>query len=235
MPRHARALFPGVPHHVTQRGNHRATVFFEQSDGVAYLRLLRKQSDRHSIEIVAYCLMPNHVHLVLVPMDASGLHQALRAVHGQFARRINRMRERIGHLWQDRYFSSPLDSSYFMNAVRYVELNPVRAGFVARAEDYAWSSASAHCGSAEDPVVGHRPRSVLFNRIEDWSHWLKSGLTQECLDKLRSHGRQNLPCGSPSFVDELGARAGRPLQFRPHGRPAKAVEKERVSAPFLKR
>ena len=161
MPRHARALFPGVPHHVTQRGNHRAPVFFEQGDrrGLSPV-CCASNRDRHSIEIVAYCLMPNHVHLVAGTGGCEWLHQALRAVHGQFARRINRMKEMNGHLWQDRYFSSPLDSNYFMNAVRYVELNPVRAGLVARAEDYAWSSAAAHCGSAVTLSSSHRPRSV---------------------------------------------------------------------------
>src|SRR5687768_11054249 len=174
MPRHARLVLSGVPHHVTQRGIDRASVFFERNDGIAYLRLLGEYSARYEIEVVAYCLMPNHVHLVVVPSTSDGLHRAMRAIHGRYARRVNRTKDRVGHLWQNRYFSSPLDSDYFLNAVRYVERNPVTARLVERAEDYDWSSAAAHCGRRDDPLVGARPRSVIFGGIMDWSTWLSA-------------------------------------------------------------
>ncbi len=218
MPRHARFLLPDVPHHVTQRGNHRESVFFCRGDHFAYLRLLREHSQQHSIEVVAYCLMPNHVHLVLVPSGAEQLHRVLRAVHGQYAQRINRMTRQKGHLWQGRYFSSPLDSDYFLNAVRYVELNPVRAGLVGKAEEYCWSSAAAHCGLGDDSLVGSKPKSALFAKIASWSRWLSEGIADKSLTALRRNCSQNLPCGSSEFVAQLEKVVGRPLQYKPAGR-----------------
>jgi putative transposase len=162
--------------------------------------------------------MPNHVHLVLIPTTAHGLCRALKIVHGHYAQRVNRMRDLKGHLWQGRYFSSALDADYFVNAVRYVELNPVRAGLARRAEEYPWSSAAAHCGRRSDPLVTDRTGSPVFAGISDWSRWLAAGLTVDRCDELRRHARQNLPCGSPAFVDVLERLAGRPLRHKPTGR-----------------
>jgi putative transposase len=235
MPRLARVVFPGIPHHVTQRGNHRREVFFERSDGLAYLRLLRERTERHAIEVVAYCLMPNHVHLVLVPATADALHRTLKVVHGRFAQRINRMRNRTGHLWQNRYYSAPLDPPHYLNAIRYVELNPVRAGMVDRAASYEWSSAAAHCGLRDDPLVKCRPCSSPFADIVDWAAWLSAGLDSASVDALRRHTRQNLPCGAPEFLDRLERLAGRSLRYRPRGRPTRSEDEDGVGAPFTKR
>jgi putative transposase len=217
MPRRARVVFAGVPHHVTQRGNHRERVFFSDSDCVAYQRLLKEHADRYGVEVVAYCLMFNHVHIVAVPGTSDSLHRFLKSVNGHYAQRINRMREAKGHLWQGRFFSSPLDSDYLFNAVRYVELNPIRARIVARAEEYAWSSARAHCGIGKDPVVAYRPDSVLLGAIGDWSGWLAGGIPSETIDSLRLNGSQNLPCGSIAFIAELEAAVGRNLRYRARG------------------
>jgi putative transposase len=235
MARHARVVFPDVPHHVTQRGIHRSTVFIDHSDGIVYLDLLRQYIVKHGVEIVAYCLMPNHVHLVLVPADETGLHRTLKAVHGRYAQRFNRIRDRVGHLWQNRYFSSPMDSDYFRNAVRYVELNPVRANLVQRADEYPWSSAAAHSGRRQDPLVSARPDSTLFRGISDWAHWLGQGLSDECLETLRTHTNRNLPCGSEAFVRRLEIEADRMLRPRPRGRPARPPPPLTIDAPFLEK
>lgn len=183
----------------------------------AYLDLLHKYSNEFGIEIVAYCLMPNHVHIVLVPARADGMHRALKAVHGRYAQRVNGLRKQRGHVWQDRYFSSPLDAGYFANAVRYVELNPVRAGMVAKAEDFRWSSARAHCGLATDRVIGYATLSATLGGIADWAAWLSEGVSDEALTTLRRHNARNLPCGSEDFVASLEATCGRALRYRPHG------------------
>jgi putative transposase len=215
MPRHPRTVFAGIPHHVTQRGNHRDKVFFDPADAHAYLCLSHAYFRQHEVEVFAYCLMPNHVHLVLTPSRPDGLHRALRAVHSQFAQRINRMRSLKGHLWQGRYFSSALDTGYFLNAVRYVERNPVRAGLVRCAEDYPWSSAAAHCGLRHDPLIKRLPG--MLAGISDWSRWLREGVSADTDEILRQHGSRNLPCGSSEFIAELEDTAGRTLRFRPRG------------------
>jgi REP-associated tyrosine transposase len=225
MPRPRRVFFPDVPHHLTQRGNHRGRTFISPGDHEAYLRLLSDNARKYSVEVVAYCLMPNHVHLVAIPSTASGIQEVLKAVHGQYAQRINRMLSLKGHLWQGRYFSSPLDSNYFRNAVRYVELNPVRARLAVKAEEYEWSSAAAHCGLRPDVIVDTRPRSIVFADVDDWAQWLAAGLPDECLEAVRSRSSRNLPCGSEDFIDELERVAGCALRHRNAGRrPNKRVD-----------
>jgi len=217
MPRKNRVLFPGVPHHITQRGNHREQVFFENGDPEFYLSLLHANTRMRDVAVFAYCLMPNHVHLVVVPSDSDGIHRSLKAVHSQYAQRINRMRNSSGHLWQGRYRSSPLDANHFVNAVRYVERNPVEAGMVATAEDYLWSSAAAHCGLREDRILESRQRSSLLSGIANWSSWLARGVPDDCRDTLRRHERRNLPCGSSEFVAMLERAAGRELRPKARG------------------
>ena len=208
----------GVPHHVTQRGNRRQRVFLSRGDESAYLALLRDCATRHDIEIIAYCLMPNHVHLIVVPSTNDGLHRALKAAHGRYAQRINRIKEQKGHFWQGRYFSSPLDGDYFLNAVRYVELNPVRAGLVNSAEDYRWSSAAFHCGRRSDPLLKMGAKPEHLAGIANWSRWLAEGIADDTLVTLRNHASQNLPCGSPQFIAALEQSTGRCLRYRPPGR-----------------
>jgi putative transposase len=210
-------VFPGVPHHVTQRGNHRERVFLANGDAEAYLSLLHAYCRRYGLKVFAYCLMPNHVHLVVTPADTEAMHCTLRAVHSQFAQRINRMREISGHLWQGRYFSCALDPQHFLNAIRYVELNPVRAGLIAKAENYAWSSAAAHCGRRVDLLLEPKESASLLQGIENWSRWLAMGVPDDCQDVLRRHERRNLPCGSPEFIANLESLAGCGLQFRTRG------------------
>jgi putative transposase len=207
-----------MPHHVTQRGNRRGTVFFSDYDRHAYLSVLRAFADKHSVEVLAYCLMLNHVHLVVVPGTADGLHRVLKPLHMQHAQRINRMQDWHGHLWQGRYFSSPLDNDYLWSAIRYVERNPVRAGMIDRAEDYPWSSAAAHCRLTTDPVLTTRACwTAQFSAIHDWSQWLRTHDEPGSVDVLRRRAGRGLPCGSPEFIALLERSTGRDLQERSRG------------------
>jgi REP-associated tyrosine transposase len=220
MPRPARFVLASTPHHVTQRGNHRQRVFFSDADHLAYLSWMREYTASHEVEVIGYCLMPNHVHLVLVPAVAALLPRMLQQLNARYAQRINRERKWIGHLWQGRYFCSVLDEAYFWAAMRYVELNPVRAGMVERAEDYQWSSARAHCGLHSDAALSCHPNwQSQIAGISDWSAWLQEGCAMEELEKLRTNAAKSLPCGSASFVESLEAAAGRNLRGRPRGRP----------------
>lgn len=213
VPRIARFLCAGLPHHVTQRGNRRGQVFFSDADHQTYLALLREYSVRHEVAVLAYCLMPNHVHLVLVPAAIDSLPLSLGPMHLRYAQRLNRMKSWKGHVWQGRYFASVLDEQHCWAAIRYVERNPVRAGLVRRAERYLWSSASAHCGLSKDPVLtiesGWRKR---MEGIGDWCAWLREGEDAQMLDTLRKNSSKDLPCGSDEFIDKLEQASGRRLR-----------------------
>lgn len=139
MPRLARTVCAEVPHHITQRGNRREDVFFSDKDRVAYLSWLADYTEKHRVDVLAYCIMTNHIHLVAVPSTEEGLHQALKPLHMRYAQRINRLKRWKGHLWQGRFFSSALDEDYLWAAIRYVERNPIRAKIVRKAENYPWS------------------------------------------------------------------------------------------------
>jgi len=192
-------------------------VFFAAGDAEAYLDLLHAHGRREGLAVFAYCLMPNHVHLVVEPSIKQSMDRTMQAVHSQYAQRVNRMRAIVGHLWQGRYFSAALDSDYFLNAVRYVERNPVDAGMVARAEDYQWSSAAAHCGLRGDILLEPASKSNVLRGIADWSSWLSNGISGECRKLLQRNARLGLPCGSASFVEQLGKIAGRDLHYHPRG------------------
>jgi REP-associated tyrosine transposase len=215
MPRVARVIAPDFPHHVTQRGNRRAAIFNDESDRYVYLSLLRQNAQKHGVRIWAYALMPNHVHLVAVPATVSSMGAALRNTHGAHALYFNRKHGAAGHLWQGRYFSCVLDHFHFWAAVRYVERNPVRAGLVARAEDYPWSSAAAHCDLRQDLLLsGDLPAAV---GIRNWSAWL-SGRDERAEESIRKATAVGRPCGSDEFLIVLEKRLARRLRPARPGR-----------------
>lgn len=216
MPRIARAVIEAIPYHVTQRGNRREDIFFDDVDRKKYFEWLKEYSGKYGLKIWAYCLMTNHVHLVVVPGDRDSLERVMRPLHMRYAQHINRSRGLSGHLWQGRFFSSALDERYLWYAVRYIERNPVRAGIVGKAEDYKWSSAAAHCGKRKDDILSpdFPPASV----VKDWSAWLKEADKTED-DILRRNTQKGLPCGSESFISKLEKLLDRTLRFRPPGRP----------------
>jgi REP-associated tyrosine transposase len=215
----ARIVIPDLPHHVTQRGNRGARVFLRKADYRRYLTLLTKYCELHALKLAAYCLMPNHVHLIVIPSTASALALALKPIHLRYAQELNRRLEEHGALWQPRFFSCPMDDDHFRAAVRYVERNPVRAKMVERAEDYPWSSAAGHCGlRADDLLVDVSDRIVLGS---DWSTWLTEEDDEDSLDRLRKSTRTGRPAGSASFIESLETIVGRSLRPGKAGRPRK--------------
>lgn len=173
MSRAARQVLPGIPHHVTQRGNRRQPTFFQPEDYAFYLRLLRHFSARSGTRVWAWCLMPNHVHLVLVPAQEDGLRATLASTHRVYATEINRREGWTGHLWQSRFASFPMEEAHLHACLRYVELNPVRSGLVPHPEDWPWSSARAHLGLCGD---GLTDAAGVRRRIDDWRGFLAAGL-----------------------------------------------------------
>jgi putative transposase len=148
--RDSRVVAADVPHHVTQRGNGRRFILASDTDRSVYLTLLRENIESCRVSLLGYCLMSNHIHLVVVPRKAEGLARALRQTHGRYASYWNAVHGSSGHVWQGRYYSCPLDQAHLWEALRYTELNPIRAGLVAEAESWRWSSALAHCHKDTD-------------------------------------------------------------------------------------
>lgn len=225
MPRLARHVCARVPHHITQRGNRRENVFFTDEDRQIYLQWLKDYAEKYKVDILAYCLMTNHVHLIAVPAAEEGLQQVLKPLHMRYAQRVNRARGWKGHLWQGRFFSSSLDDDYLWAAIRYVERNPVRAKMVRKAENYPWSSAAAHCGLKQDTLLTTKSYwHEQFEGVGDWSAWLAVGDDPKQLEMLRRNVEKGLPCGSEKFIKKLEKVTGRMLRDRPRGRPRKDVE-----------
>jgi putative transposase len=206
----ARAVAVDFPYHIAHRGNHREDIFATPGDRRSYLDLLAEGARRWGTDIWAYCLMTNHVHLLAVPRRPDALAGAIRWAHGRYSRARNREREWTGHLWANRFHSCPLDESHLWSAVKYIELNPVRAGLVSRAEAYPWSSAPAHARGDPDPILAtDRP---FPGTTPNWAEWLHEGLAEEEVTRLRHHTRTGRPLGGPAFVDQLEALLRRNLR-----------------------
>ena len=214
MARLARLVVPGYPHHVTQRGVRRMTTFLSDEDYSAYIDLVAEGCQAAATEVWAYCLMPNHVHLILVPSAADGLRAALGEAHRRYTRRINAREGWSGYLWQGRFNSFAMDEAHLAACVRYVEANPVRAGLADRAEDWPWSSARAHLAGADDRLVKVAP---MLERIADWRGFLADAVADETLHRLRRHSRTGRPCGGADWIDGLERSTGRSLKAQKPG------------------
>ena len=210
MARLARIVVPGIPHHVTQRGNRREAIFFQEGDHEIYLDLLAEQTAKACVEVWAYCLMPNHVHLILTPEHADGLGRAVGEAHRRYTNFINARGRWSGHLFQSRFASVVLDDAHLIRAVRYVSLNPVRARLVKRPEEWKWLSVRAHLAEADDAVVKVRP---VLERVPHLKELLNAEIEEDFSDFRRAEptGR---PLGPPDFVDELEKILGRKIARR---------------------
>jgi putative transposase len=173
VPRQPRRVIPGVPHHITQRGSRRQPVFFSDADRLYYLKTLAAYCERRAVRCLAWCLMANHIHLILVPEADDDLRAVMGPVHTRYSNHINRAHDWTGHLFEGRFWSYPMDDSHLMVAVRYIENNPVAAGLVARAEDWRWSSARAHVSRQPD---GLTDLDALSLHVDKWSAMLSLGL-----------------------------------------------------------
>ena len=210
-----RVVVPGCPHHVLHRGNRKEDIFFDDSDRLVYLRLMRDACEKYRMFIWTYTLMDNHVHHVAVPELEDSLHKTIKVAHGEYTSYFNAKYGTVGHAWQGRFKSFPMDESHCRNAIRYVENNPVRAGMVKRAEDYLWSSAAAHCGLRGDPLLSGECPLVL--ETPNWAEWLKIDSDETMRDVIRRHTRTGRALGSHEFVIRIGGQIGRNLLPRRRG------------------
>jgi putative transposase len=220
----ARAVFPGLPHHVTQRGNGRQRTFFGDEDYALYRELLGHHCRAANVGLWSFVLMPTHVHLILVPADEDGLRRALAPLHRRYAGHVHARMRRTGHFWQGRFGCVAMDEDHLAAAVRYVAMNPVRAGLTEQAADWPWSSARTLLGLEEDGIT--QAESVRA-RIPDLAARLESAEDEERTMRLRRAESVGRPIGSKEWLEWLERTSGRPLKPAKRGR--RPAEKSALS------
>ena len=212
MARIARVVVPNLPHHITQRGNRRQKTFFNKSDYEEYISLMRTFCRLHNIKIWAYCLMPNHVHLIAVPKNQNSLAKAIGEAHRRYTRMVNFREGWRGHLWQGRFSSFPLDEPYLLSATRYIEMNPVRSKLVESLFDWPWSSAKVHLLGIGDGLVDINPLSEM---VGDWKLFLKEDISD--IKTFRKHEHTGRPLGNREFIDKCEVLLNRVLHPKKPG------------------
>lgn len=212
-----------MPHHVTQRGIRKLEIFKEPADYQRYTDLIIDNCNKYGILVRSHSWMPNHVHMVAIPLRPDSFAKALRGANSIYARWFNKKYGLSGYLWQGRYYSCPLNEDHFWAAMRYVERNPVQAGLVARAEDYRWSSAAYHCFGRRNALID--PTWDTKDVIPDWSSWLAIPNDPFSDETIRASTRKGFPCGDERFVSDMEERLKRVLRDQKRG-PKRQVLKE---------
>jgi putative transposase len=234
MARLPRVVVVDVPHHVTQRGNARQVIFAQDADRLTYLELLRQYSELCGLSLLGYCLMSNHVHLIAVPRSATAMARTLKHTHARYAAYWNARQFSSGHVWQGRFYSCPLDEAHLWEALRYAELNPVRAGMVSAPEQWSWSSAAAHCGlTTPHPMLDMELWRRRWTSTQ-WKEYLNQGASDSTCGQLRRCTYNGRPLGSPDFVADLERSTLRLLAPRKGGRPKKpSGDRNQASLTFV--
>ena len=227
MPRSARIVISDTPHHITQRGNNQQDVFFVDDDREKFLYFLGEQSKRFGMIIDGFCLMTNHIHLIATPTREDSLAKTMGRVNLLYSQYLNYMHGRTGHLWQNRFFSCPLDTNHYFTALSYIEQNPVRAKMIRYPWTYRWSSAGFHSGGENEFGLMNRKRWQRQSSGLDWKIILRKKLEIVDIDKLRIHCRTGRPLGTDKFISKLETVIGRRLRALPVGRPKKIKVKKK--------
>lgn len=229
MPRNTRVVIANYPHHVIQRGHNRQIVFASGGDYQYYIDNLREWKEKLGCRIFAYCLMTNHVHLVIDPgEDEKSMALLMKRVSGRQTRHMNYIEKRTGTLWEGRFKSSPISTDeYLLSCCRYVELNPVRAGIVSAPEDYRWSSYREKIGISEQVLLDFDPlylsmASAQTERQEKYREFLEKSIPEEEIKRIRQAIQRGQLTGGDRFVDEIEVKMGRRIEFRGQGRPRTA-------------
>lgn len=214
MARLARLVVPGLPHHVTQRGNRRARTFFEDDDYALYKHLLGEAARKADTQVWCYCLMPNHVHLIVTPSDEEGLRRTFADAHRRYTGYVNARLRVTGHLWQGRFGSVVMDENHLATAIRYVSLNPVRAQLVRRVQDWPWSSVRSHIAGKDDELVTVAPVLTRYGNFKAFlGEEVDDAAAYRALRQSETTGR---PLGSDPWIRNLETQTGR--QLRPQKR-----------------
>ncbi len=219
MPRIGRIVVIGYPHHITQRGNYRHTVFIEKADYRKYLEWLNEYAHRNELLFLAYCLMPNHIHYIAVPQREDSLAKTFNTCHMRYSQYFNKKKRAFGHLWQGRFYSCVLDDFHLYAAIRYIENNPVRARLAKTAIDWDWSSARYH-------VTGEKSLLSLGNtdkyvKIDNWEDYLTEPDKYGLIRKIKANTLTGRPLGSDEFVARIERIFHVRLRPLARGRPRK--------------
>ena len=220
MPRIARAVALDYPHHIIQRGNNRQKVFFAIDTRKKYLELVNEYAGQWDASVLAYCLMTNHIHLLIKPHQDDSLAKMMQGVSQGYAKYINKRYKRTGRLWESRYYSCVVDEeSYLWQVARYIEKNPKRAGLVKQEEDYPYSSARAHVLDAPDDVLTEE----LFDKEERNSYieFLKTEPTDKETSNIRKATKIGRPLGDENFIIKIGKLLDRQFQKTAPAKPRK--------------
>jgi len=214
MARIARVVACNYPHHIIQRGNRRQKVFFSDKDYQEYLRLLSLYAREFALDILTYCLMPNHVHIIAIPKNEKSLARAIGETHRNYTRMVNFRENWRGYLWQGRFSSYVLDESYLLSATKYILFNPVRAKIVKKPQDYKYSSIKHHLGMENNPLIADE---ILKSLIGNWEAFLKEGANDADVKLFKLHEKTGRPLGAGIFIEKLEKMFGVCLRKRKPG------------------
>jgi putative transposase len=222
MVRIARIVVPKYAYHVTQRGNYKQKTFESREDYVKYLTWMKEYQDKYKLDILAYCLMPNHVHFICIPQQESSLAKTFNICHMRYSQYFNKKRHVKGHLWQGRFFSCVLDQEYLYAAIKYVERNPLKAGIVKNIDDWEWSSAREHLkkDSQENKLIQLKDINE-FLKINNWRDYLESESNEEKEKQIKKYTLTGRPLGDNNFIEKLEKQTGKVLRVEKVGRPRK--------------
>lgn len=221
MPRSARLVIPDYPYHITQRGNYRQKVFEDDKDRHKYLSFIHTYSQKHQLLILAYCLMDNHVHFIVIPKKPNSLAKVFSISHMRYSQYFNRKKKTPGHLWQGRFYSCLLGESHLIAALRYVERNPVRAKIVRKPWQWTWSSAKAHTGKGNGLILLEEIHKFLDLSAKEWQDYIDNQDNEQEIRMLRKHTWTGRPLGTMEFISKLAERVGKRLTALPRERPRK--------------
>jgi putative transposase len=219
MPRTARIVVKGSPHHVTQRGINKQKIFLDVEDYCAYSKLFEKNREKYDLDVITYCLMPNHVHFSLIPKEEDSLAKLFRSCHMLHSQHFNRKYERKGHLWQCRFYSCPMDERHSYLAARYIENNPVRSDLVKDPEEWEWSSARVHLLGDYDRSIIKMADARKIIGVQDWRECLNMNISKEEIKRLEESTYSGKPVGNEEFIENLARVFGEKVRKLSPGRP----------------
>lgn len=227
MPRTARLVVVGYPHHITQRGNYKQKIFSNETDLRKYLSFIKYESKQYSLDLLAYCLMPNHVHFIGVPKREDSMGNVFKYAHMKYAQYYNKKMGLCGHLFQGRFYSCVMDELHTLACARYIERNPTRAKITKKPHLYNFSSAKIHCGMEKSDILGvNRLFDYIQENQETWKDFIGMPDDSGRLKNIRQKTLAGRPLGTNSFVEKLEKRLGKSLKVRPKGRPKKEDKKK---------